>query len=112
MRKFVEDGFNVIVEQKIIDDLILGTIYVLLFMPSIAFNLVEESGNYSSGVMVIVISALVIAARISSRFKLISDEELFKQFSDVAKTAGKDITKDFENSEDIENDNKDNNDNN
>lgn len=98
MRKFVEDGFNVIVEQKIIDDLILGTIYVLLFMPSIAFNLVKESGNYSSGVMVIVISALVIAARISSRFKLISNEELSKQFPDAAKS-----------SEDTEKDNKDNN---
>ena len=112
MRKFVEDGFNVIVEQKIIDDLILGTIYVLLFMPSIAFNLVKESGNYSSGVMVIVISALVIAARISSRFKLISDEELFKQFPDIAKTTGKDTTKDSENSKDVENNNKDNNNNN
>ena len=98
MRKFVEDGFNVIVEQKIIDDLILGTIYVLLFMPSIAFNLVKESGNYSSGVMVIVISALVIAARISRRFKLISNEELSKQFPDAAKS-----------SEDTEKDNKDNN---
>ena len=98
MRKFIEDGFNVIVEQKIIDDLILGTIYVLLFMPSIAFNLVKESGNYSSGVMVIVISALVIAARISSRFKLISNEELSKQFPDAAKS-----------SEDTEKDNKDNN---
>ena len=98
MRKFIEDGFNVIVEQKIIDDLILGTIYVLLFMPSIAFNLVKESGNYSSGVIVIVISALVIAARISSRFKLISNEELSKQFPDAAKS-----------SEDTEKDNKDNN---
>lgn len=112
MRKFIEDGFNVIVEQKIIDDLILGTTYVLLFMPYIAFYLVEATGNYSLGVLVIVISALVIAAKISSHFKLISDEELFKQFPDVAKAAGKDITKDSENSEDIENDNKDNNDNN
>lgn len=112
MRKFVEDGFNVIVEQKIIDDLMVGTVYVLLFMPNFAFNLVKESGSYSLGILVIVISALVIAARISSRFKLISDEELSKQFPDIAKTTGKDTTKDSENSEDVENNNKDNNNNN
>ena len=53
----------------------------------------------------------MIAARISSRFKLISDEELFKQFPDIAKTTGKDTTKDSENSEDVENNNKDNNNN-
>ena len=98
MRKFIKDDFNIIIEQKIIDDLMVGTVYVLLFMPNFAFDLVKKSGKYSLGVLAIIISALVIAARISSRFKLISNEELSKQFPDATKS-----------SEDTEKDNKNNN---